>query len=323
MQQGYILLLENVLFYAEEKANDEQFARRIVELSQAELFVQDAFGVVHRSHATTDAITRLLPSVAGLLLTEEVSKISAAIEAPDKPMMAIVGGSKIADKIDILRAFMKKADVVAIGGAMSNTFLVAQGVDVGSSLYDENELAAAHELMDMARSEAQQRDFLFYIPQDGVVAKSTDAAQNTRIVDWDAHVIAEIEAYPKKPVAKTAHIADDEEILDIGPVSGSFISGLSQMCQTVIWNGTMGVSEVAPLRGSTGPFAHGTEMIVEALIGKYGLRPFSLVGGGDTAAYLEKKKIVDMFSHVSTGGGASLELMAGKKLPGVEALLEK
>lgn len=323
MQPGDIVLLENLRFHSEEEANDEQFARQIVEACGAEVFVQDGFGVVHRAHASTDAITRLLPSVAGLLLANEVDTITEAIHNPKRPLMAIIGGAKIEDKIDIIYKFLDIADIVIIGGAMANTFLKAQGVEVGDSLYDEDELETAHGIIDKVREICSQRKLIFYLPQDGIV--STEIAKNahTRIVDWDAHFIATVEAYPKKPTATSGKVKKHEKILDIGPFSAAFISGSMQLCGTVVWNGTMGVSETPALSGPVGPFAHGTEAIMDSLVGKYGNKPFSVVGGGDTAAYVEERGMNDMFSHVSTGGGASLELMAGKDLPGVSALWNK
>lgn len=318
-----ILLLENLRFYTEEEKNDPDFAQELVTASNADIFVQDGFGVVHRAHASTQAITKLLPSVSGLLLEKEVTIINRVMKEPKRPLMAIIGGAKIADKISIIDAFIKKADIVAIGGAMANTFLLAQGVEVGDSLVDADELDTAHEVMDMAREEAKKRDFVFYLPQDGVVAKEIDKKTHTRIVDWDAHVIADIESYPSKPDRSSFKVADDEKILDVGPFSGAFIAGAMQMVDTVVWNGTMGVSETQAIHGPIGPFAHGTELVIDGLVGRYGHKPFSVLGGGDTTAYVEQRNLTDMFDHVSTGGGASLELMSGIELPGVEALSNK
>ena len=323
LKSGEILMLENVRFHAEEEQNDESFARSIVASCGAEVFVQDGFGVVHRAHATTDAIARLLPAVAGLLLEREVDTITNVMSEPDRPLMAIIGGSKIADKIDIIHRFIETADVVAIGGAMANTFLKAQGVDVGSSLADDDEMDTAHDIMHKVRAEAKKRRFIFYLPQDGVVAEEIDKRAETRIVDWETHVIADIEAYPKKPKPEATHVKKNEKILDIGPFSGAFIAGSIQLVGTVVWNGTMGVTETTAIHGPIGPFSHGTELIVDALAGKYGHKPFTLVGGGDTSAYLEERGLNDLFNHVSTGGGASLELMAGRELPGVAVLWEK
>jgi phosphoglycerate kinase len=323
MKAGDIVILENVRFHEEEEKNDEDFAKSIIVSTGAEVFVQDGFGVVHRAHTTTDAIARQLPAVSGLLLEKEVDTITRVMSEPDRPLMAIIGGAKIADKIDIINLFIDKADVMVIGGAMANTFLKAQGIEVGDSLVDDEELDTAHDIMHKVRRVAKERKFIFYLPQDGVVATEIDKKTHTRIVDWDLHEIAEIEAYPAKPKSNTSHVLSHEKILDIGPYSGAFISGAIQMVKTVVWNGTMGVSEVSAVHGPIGPFAHGTETVIDAVLGKYGNTPFSLIGGGDTAGYIEERGLTDMFSHVSTGGGASLELMAGKELPGVAVLWNK
>lgn len=316
-----IILLENLRFHPEEEANDDSFAAQLAKL--AEVFVQDGFGVVHRAHASTEAITHHLPSVAGLLLEKEVDTITKVMENPDRPLMAIIGGAKIADKIEILNKFIEIADFLAIGGAMANTFLQAQGVPIAKSMVEPDDVPLAKDLLTKARDKAKSQRFIFYLPQDGVVATSLDKVTSTRIVDWSAHVIADVESYPKRPPETARHINDDEMILDIGPFSGAFIAGGMQLAGTVAWNGTMGVTETAGLQGPVGPFAHGTELVVEAMLGQFGHRPFSLVGGGDTVGYVEQRKLTNSFNHVSTGGGASLELMAGKALPGVAALLDK
>lgn len=321
LKKGQVLLLENVRFHPEEKENDASFAKELAE--GMDVFVQDGFGVVHRAHASTDAITKQLPSVAGLLLEKEVSAIQEILEQPKRPLMAIVGGAKIADKIDVLKSFIKLADVVAIGGAMANTFLLAQGVKVGESMVDTEDIDDAQAIIDAAQKEAKKRHFIFYIPKDVVVADEIGSREKTRIVDWDVHTIASIEHYPKLPSAEAGLVKADEMILDIGPFSAAFIAGAMQTVQTVIWNGTMGVTETPAINGPIGPYAHGTETIMEAMMGEFGHRPKTLIGGGDTAAYVESRGLVDAFDFVSTGGGASLELMAGKKLPGVEALADK
>ncbi len=323
LESGQIVLLENVRFYPDEEKNDQQFAQSIVDATGAEVFVQDGFGVVHRAHATTDAVARLLPAVSGLLLEREVNTITDAIENPEHPLMAIIGGAKIRDKIDIINVFIDRADVIIVGGAMANTFLKAQGVEIGSSLHDEDELDTAHDIMDRVREVSKTRSLVFYLPQDGIVATELESKAHTRVVDWDTDMYASIESYPKKPSADSKHVKKNEKILDIGPFSAAYISGVMQLCKTVIWNGTMGVSEIPAVHGDVGPFAHGTEAIIDSLVGKYGTKPFSLVGGGDTAAYVDQRKMNDMLSHVSTGGGASLELMAGKELPGVAVLWNK
>jgi len=321
LQPEQILLLENLRFHVEEEANDDRFAAQLASL--AEIFVQDGFGVVHRAHASTDAITRHIASVAGLLLEKEVDTITSVMENPERPLVAIIGGAKISDKIDILNRFIDIADFVAVGGAMANTFLLAEGIDIGKSKAEPDDVPLAKEIIAKAREKAKNQRFIFYLPQDGVVATSLDRTAKTRIVDWDAHVIASVENYPKRPPRDTAKVEHDELILDIGPFSGAFIAGGMQLANTVIWNGAMGVTETEGLQGPIGPFAHGTELIVDAMLGQFGHKPFSVLGGGDTVGYIEERKLVDCFNHVSTGGGASMELMSGKKLPGVEALLNK
>ncbi len=316
-----ILLLENLRYYKQEEKNEDDFATQLASL--AEVFVQDGFGVVHRAHASTDAVTKHLPSVAGLLLENEVSTITSVMESPARPLMAVIGGAKISDKIDILNRFIDIADFVAVGGAMANTFLLAEGIEVGKSLVDKDDVPLAKQIIERARAKAKEQNFVFYLPQDGVVANSMEKATSTRIVDWDAHVIANIENYPNKPSKESGIVSDKELILDIGPFSGAFIAGGMQLANTVIWNGAMGVTEVDGLQGPVGPFAHGTDIMVDAMLGEYGHKPFTVLGGGDTVGYIEDRQLTGSFGHVSTGGGASMELMSGKGLPGVDALLDK
>ncbi|MEO7364247.1 MAG: phosphoglycerate kinase, partial [Candidatus Saccharimonadales bacterium] len=268
-------------------------------------------------------VAKLLPTVAGLLLEREVDTLTRVMEAPERPLMAIIGGAKIADKIEILHKFIEIADFIAVGGAMANTFIAAKGIEIGDSLYDKAELSIARDLIRKAEAEARQRPFVFAIPHDGVVADKIDAVTPTRIVDWSAHTFADIQAYPKRPLLSASRVHAHEKILDIGPFSASFIAGGIQLAKTVVWNGTMGVTETAGLQGPIGPYAHGTETIIEALQGEFGYKPFTVVGGGDTVGYVQQRNLVEGFGHVSTGGGASLELMAGHKLPGVEALWDK
>lgn len=321
LKPGQVLLLENLRFHPEEEKNDDAFAAQLAKLG--DIFVQDGFGVVHRAHASTEAITHHLPSVSGLLLETEVDTITRVMDTPERPLMAIVGGAKISDKIEVLNKFIEIADFIAIGGAMANTFLAAEGIDIAKSKYEPNDVPIAKDILAQAREKAKKQRFVFYIPQDGVVASSVDKNTHTRIVDWDAHMMAEVESYPKQPKEESRIVADDEMILDIGPFSGAFIAGGIQLANTVVWNGTMGVTETPGLQGVVGPFAHGTELLIDAMLGDYGHRPFSLVGGGDTVGYIGQRKLTGAFNHVSTGGGASLELMAGRKLPGVEALQDK
>jgi 3-phosphoglycerate kinase len=321
MQNGEVLLLENLRFHPEEEANDPEFAKQLASL--ADVFVQDGFGVVHRAHASTEGVTHYVPSVAGLLLTKEVDTITNVMLQPERPLMAIIGGAKIADKIDVLHRFIEIADFVAIGGAMANTFLAAKGIPMADSLYDKADIPVARDIMRKAGLEAKKRTFVFAIPHDGVVARAIDKTAPTRIVDWSAHVISAIENYPRRVPSAASHVHAHEKVLDIGPFSGSFVAGGIQLANTVVWNGTMGVTETMGLQGPIGPYAHGTELIIEALLGEFGHKPFTVVGGGDTVGYVEARGLVQSFGHVSTGGGASLELMGGRKLPGVEALLDK
>ncbi len=321
VKPGEVLLCENLRFHPEEEKNDASFAKALA--APADVFVQDGFGVVHRAHASTVAVTKYLPSVAGLLLEREVDTITNVMVNPSHPLMAIIGGAKIADKLDLIKRFIELADIVAIGGAMGNTLLSANGVFIGKSLSDKDDLPLAKDVIRLARNEAKKRPFVFVLPRDGVVASSLNPSTKTRIVDWGSHAVAEIENYPKRVPLSSATVSNQEMILDIGPFSGSFIAGCLQLVNTVVWNGTMGVTEIPSLISATGPFAHGTELVVDGILGQFGHRPFSLIGGGDTVGYIESQGLIDQFNHVSTGGGASLELMAGRKLPGVEALEDK
>lgn len=322
LKAGDILMLENVRFHAGEEANDDKFARAIVEATGAEVFVQDGFGVVHRAHATTSAITKLLPSVAGLLLEKEVLAIEQVIKSPARPLTAVIGGAKISDKIELIKRFIELADCIAVGGAMANNFLLALGHPVGKSLAEKKLLPEAKEIIRLAQKASRDRSFQFLIPVDVVVAKSADGHKPTRVVDI-GHSLADIEAYPKRPSTTSYTIGADEMVLDIGPASSARIAGVIQMSKMVIWNGTCGVTEVKGIAGAQDPFAHGTKTVVQAIIGSsraHKNKPESLVGGGDTVSYIEQNKLLDEFNHVSTGGGAALELMAGHTLPGVAAL---
>lgn len=316
-----ILMLENVRFHPEEEANNEDFAKTLA--SYADVFVQDAFGVVHHGAVSVSEIPKYIPGVAGLLVENEADTITNVMENPDRPLMAIIGGAKISDKIAILNRLIDIADIVAVGGAMANTFLLAQGHKIGKSKAEPEDVPLAKEIMEKAREKARHQKFVFYLPQDAVVADSVDKSAKTRVVDYSAHVFASIEAYPKQPDPDSGLVAADELILDIGPFSGAFIAGAMQLSGTVIWNGAMGVTETPSLQGPVGPFAHGTELIVESMLGQFGTRPFTVLGGGDTVGYVEDRKLTNSFNHVSTGGGASMELMSGKSLPGVDALQDR
>lgn len=321
LQPGQILLLENLRFHPEEEADDDNFAANLAK--HGEVFVQDGFGVVHRKHASTDAITRHLPSVAGLLLEKEYSTIAGVMENSNRPLMAIIGGAKISDKIEVLNKFIDIADFVAVTGAMANNFLAAQGIKIGQSKYEPDAVDLASDIIERASEKSAKQKFTFYIPQDGVVATAVDKSSPTHVVDWRNHFLAEAMCYPGRPSIKSTEVSDDEMILDTGPASAAFINGAIQLAGTVVWNGTLGVTETPSINGPVGPFAHGTEAVVEGLTGDYGAKPYTVVGGGDTASYIEGRMLTGAFNWVSTGGGASLELMAGKELPGVESLQNK
>lgn len=321
IKNGQVMLLENLRFFKGEEDDDKDLAKNLSEL--AEVFVQDAFGVVHRYHSSTVAITKYLPSVAGLLLEKEVDAITNISENPNKPLMVIIGGAKIADKIDILEKFIKSADFLAVGGAMGNTFLVASGHHIGDSVYDTNEVELAKRLMHLAEKESKIRGFKMQLPFDAVVTKVIDGKSSTRIVDWSTFTISEIESYPRPPKAKDSLVEKGEKIVDIGPFTAAYLVGVMNGMNSVIWNGTMGIAETPGLLHHTGPYAHGSELILNGLAGDFGHKPYSLVGGGDTAAFIQSKHLNDKINHLSTGGGASLELLGGHKLPGVESLMDK
>jgi phosphoglycerate kinase len=323
---GSVALLENLRFHPEEEKNDKTFAKEIVEATGAEIFVQDGFGVVHRAHASTQAVAELLPSAAGLLLEKEVSTITQVMSDPQRPLVAIVGGAKISDKIDVLNRFIDIADCVAVGGALANDFLKVQRIKIGASVYDKESLSVAREVLAKAAEAEKTRNFKLLIPSDVVVAKQADGRSRTRVVELTHHALADIEAYPKNPTQHSHTISSDEKIFDIGPLSAARIAGAVDMSRTVVWSGTLGVTEVKGIAGARDPFGHGTRTLVDAIIGesnRHANKPFSVVGGGDTVAYVESQGLVEDFNHVSTGGSASLELMAGRQLPGVEALENK
>lgn len=327
MEPGQILVLENVRYHDGEESNSEDFARELQTTTGAEIFVQDGFGVVHRAHATTDAIARVgIPAVSGLLLEKEVTTIESVMENPSRPLMVVVGGAKIRDKIEILKKFVEIADVVAVVGALANTFLLAQGIKIGKSLAEPDDVGLAHEIMDIARDKATKQRFVFFTPKDVVVATEMSSNSSTRIVDLSHNTWADITSYPKKPDRSAYELDDDESIFDVGPFSASHIAGLLQSSETVLWNGTAGVTEVKGLSGAADPFAHGTRVMVEAMVGEPNskAKPFVVVGGGDTVAYVESvPHLREQLGHVSTGGGASLDLMSGKELPGVVVLHDK
>ena len=321
-----VLLLENLRFHPEEEKNDAGFAKQLVDAAKAEIFVQDGFGVVHRAHASTDAITKLLPSVAGFLLAEEVSTISQLLKNPARPLVSIVGGAKVSDKIEVLDKLIEISDCVAVVGAMANNFLAAKRVKLGRSKVEKSAMDTTLEVLERVERKEKKQRFSFLQIVDAVVSNDPAGKAPTRVVDLLGDDLADIQAYPKLPKVSAYTVGPDEMILDIGPASAAQIAGAIKMGGTVIWNGTCGVTEIKGIAGASAPFAHGTHVIVEAMIGQtngHANKPFSFVGGGDTVSYVEEQGLTDDFSFVSTGGGASLELIAGHKLPGVEALEDK
>lgn len=293
-----VIVLENLRFYSEEEANDSEFAAKLAKDSGARFFVQDGFGVVHRAHASTSAITHYLPSVAGLLLEREYTTLTRAVKAPKRPLVAVVGGAKVADKIDIISEFIREADTIVIGGAMANTFLAYKGYDLGESKYEADEKTVIDEIYKAATEKvgAGKVDEFILLPTDLAVGHSLDAAEERRNVAVDG-------------VGKT------DKALDIGDDSIDTVVKVVEKAKTVIWNGTLGYAELPQ-------YAHGSARLALVLATHPDIT--SIIGGGDTADFVlnwDARK-GDSFSHVSTGGGASLELMAGEKLPGVESLLD-
>ncbi len=327
LESGQILMLENVRYHAGDETNDEAFAKQLVETSGAEVFVSDCFGVAHRNQASVTGVAKLLPALSGFLLEREVDTITKVMEDPERPLMVVVGGAKISEKIEVLNRFIEIADYVAVVGALANTFLLAQGYSVGASLAEPNDIETAKDILSRAHEKATKGHFTFFVPRDVVVAKDMTSDQPTRIVDLSNHNWSDINAYPKKPEAEAFEVASDEKILDIGPFSAAYIAGAMKFAKTVIWNGTCGVTEVKGLSGAQDPFAHGTKILVEAMVGETAgeqNHPFVVVGGGDTVSFVESQDgLRERLGHVSTGGGASLELMAGKPMPGVDVLWDK
>ena len=293
-----IVLLENLRFYPEEEADDLEFAKKIAKASGARYFVQDGFGVVHRAHASTHAITLCLPAVSGLLLEKEYVAITSAMRSPERPLVAVMGGAKVSDKIGVIDELVKVADTIVISGAMANTILAYKGVDVGASKVESDQQAVIQTIYEVAGAKVGNEhvsDFLV-LPTDVAVAKKVDINEPRRTV-------------------KLADIAKDDLALDIGDETIEATVKTVSAAKTVIWNGTLGVAELPN-------FAHGSARLALALATHPEIT--SIIGGGDTAEFVlnwDAKK-GKSFSHVSTGGGASLELMAGEKLPGIECLLD-
>jgi phosphoglycerate kinase len=291
LKDGGVLLLENLRFHAEEEQNDEAFARSLARL--ASCYVNDAFGTAHRAHASTEGVTRLLrPAVAGLLMKTELDYLGAALDEPKRPFVAILGGAKISGKIDVLTALLAKVDRLLVGGAMMFTFLKAQGKPVGRSLVEDDRLEVARQVL----TEAARRGVELALPVDCIASAAPDgSAPGT-----------------PKPVEQ---LAADEMGVDIGPETVARFAGRLADARTVVWNGPMGIFEVPA-------FAAGTLGVARAMAELKARGAVTVVGGGDSVAAVQQSGLAERFSHLSTGGGASLEFLEGKTLPGVAALEE-
>jgi len=292
LKNGDVLLLENVRFHSEEEANDAAFSKQLAALCDG-LFVCDAFGSAHRAHASVVGITQFVrQSAAGLLMEKELAYLGKAISNPERPFVAVLGGAKVSDKIEVVQNLMKLADAMLIGGAMAYTFLKSQGLPIGKSLVENDKLDLARALLD----EARQHNFRLLLPVDHVLAESPDST---------ATKIADISATPEGWMG-----------LDIGPKSIELFSQEISKARTIVWNGPLGMFERPA-------FAQGTLAIARAVAAATTKGATSIIGGGDSVAAAEQSGVARQISHISTGGGASLEFLAGEKLPGVEALTNK
>ena len=295
LQSGEILMLENTRFHAEEEANDSAFAKALS--AYGEVYVDDAFAVIHRDQASVTGVTAYLPAVAGFLVEKEVNYIKGALDHPNRPLVAVIGGAKVSTKIELLESLIPKVDVLMIGGAMANTFYLAGGQPIGKSLVEPDFVEEAKRLVELAKSS----DCELLLPGDVLVSKSIEQPEKVRTI-------------------KVAQVESDDIIVDAAPGFGAEITpavheflDFDNKC-TVIWNGPVGVTEVPE-------FAAGSKAMAEAILALPGV--ISIIGGGDTAAFVDEAGLHDKFTWVSTGGGASLELMSGKTLPGIAALHDK
>lgn len=288
LKERDVMLLENVRFEPGEEKNDEELSKKFASL--AEIFVNDAFGTAHRAHSSTTGVASFLPAVSGFLIEKELNFLGKALENPERPFMAILGGKKVSDKIGVISSLLEKVDVLMIGGAMAYTFIKAMGYNVGNSICELDKLDLAREVMEKAKSKGVK----FMLPIDTKIGKEVDPNTESKIVNC-------------------TEIPSDWEGFDIGPETIKTYSEELQNAKTVVWNGPLGLFEYDQ-------FAIGTNEIASALAN---LDATTIIGGGDSAAAVEKIGLADKFSHISTGGGASLEFLEGKKLPGIEALLDK
>lgn len=285
MKAGDVVLLDNLRFYAEEEKNNPEFAQKLAKLG--DVWVNDAFGAAHRAHASTAGVAAYMPGVAGFLLEKEIAFLGGAVENPQRPFVAILGGAKISDKIAVIENLLGKADALLIGGGMANTFLKAKGYEMADSLVEEGSVALAKELIAKGGGK-------LLLPVDVVVADAFAAEANKKVVAADA-------------------VTAGWRVLDIGPKTVALFADKIRGAATVVWNGPMGVFEMAP-------FAEGTFAVAKALAES---KATSIVGGGDSAAAVEQSGLADKITHISTGGGASLEYLEGKVLPGIAALNDK
>lgn len=288
LKPGEVLLLENVRFHKEEKANDPGFCQKLAAFG--DVYINDAFGTAHRAHASTTGVAQLLPAAGGYLMKKELDFLGKALENPERPFVAILGGAKVSDKIGVIENLIEKVDTLIIGGGMAYTFFVAQGYSVGDSLLEADKVELAKGLME----KAGKKGVKFLLPVDNVIADDFNNDANRKVV-------------------KSSEIPDGWEGLDIGPETRVLFSKEIEGSKTVVWNGPVGVSEMPN-------FAAGTQAVAEALSRCDGT---TIIGGGDSAAAVKKLGFADKMTHISTGGGASLEFLEGKELPGVAALNDK
>ncbi|EDZ51923.1 phosphoglycerate kinase [Bacillus cereus AH1134] len=289
MNEGDVLVLENVRFYAGEEKNDAELAKEFAAL--ADIFVNDAFGAAHRAHASTAGIADYLPAVSGLLMEKELDVLGKALSNPERPFTAIIGGAKVKDKIGVIRHLLDKVDNLIIGGGLAYTFVKALGHEIGLSLCEDDKIELAKEFMQLAK----EKGVNFYMPVDVVITEEFSETATTKIVGIDS-------------------IPSNWEGVDIGPKTREIYADVIKNSKLVVWNGPMGVFEMTP-------FAEGTKAVGQALVDAEDT--YSVIGGGDSAAAVEKFGMADKMSHISTGGGASLEFMEGKELPGVVCLNDK
>lgn len=288
MAPGDVLLIENVRFNPGETKNDPEFAQELASL--ADLYVNDAFGAAHRAHASTAGVTEHLPAVAGFLMEKELQALGGALNNPERPFVAIIGGAKVSDKIGVIENLLTKVDKLIIGGGMANTFLKAQGLELGKSLVEDDKVDLAKNLMEEAKKKGKE----LLLPVDLVVADAIEKPETKATVKLDA-------------------VPADKMALDIGPETVKLYQQAIKDAKTVVWNGPMGVFEVDD-------FAQGTKAVAQAVADS---QANSIVGGGDSVAAIDKVGLTEKISHISTGGGASLEFLEGKELPGVTALNDK